>query len=372
MLQIRWLRTGTRRSSGKFDLLIIAIIFLLIFGAFIFVLFQIIGHSEDHVEKVRKTKVIYNESLRWRPEGQMCEASIRNDLANSPGRKSVEYTNLNLDERCLKLIGKMSRLQDLKLTRSTLQDQWLEHLTKLPLRSLGLNSTAITDKAIPLVLSSHPNLECLGIGDTEVTDKGLEGLSTSKTLTRLELNLARNVTDNGIKHVGKMTQLMDLELGESRHLTGKCLSYLKNLKGLRFLNIESMSLTNGDIHGLSSFEHLLNLDVSNCQLKDDDLVEIVKCGSLSTLNLTGNNLTDKGLMSLKKLKNLQLLTMRDSPGLHKQSVEKFRLAMPNCRVEYSPSSKLNERMSRKNVKEELQFLKDEAEIELKKKHNLLP
>jgi hypothetical protein len=289
MLQFMRPTTGTRRSSGKFDLLIIAIIFLLIFGAFIFVLFQIIGHSEEHVETVRKTKVIYNESLRWRPEGQMCEANIRNDLMKFPDRKSAEYTNLNLDEKCLKLIGRMSGLQDLKLTRSTIQSSWLKHLTTLPLRSLGLNSTAITDKAIPIILS-FPNLNGLGIGDTEVTDKGLELLSASKPLRRLELNLARNVTNNGIKHVGKLTQLRELEIGESRHLTGKCLSYLKDLKNLRFLGLDSISLTDDDLSGLSSFERLSVLDISNCQLTDKSLVEIVKCGSLTNLNLSGTNL----------------------------------------------------------------------------------
>lgn len=367
MLQIKRPRMGTRGSSGKFDLLIIAIIFLLIFGAFIFVLFQIIGHSEEHVEKVRKTKVIYNESLRWRPEGQLCEASIRDDLMRSPDRKSAEYTNLNLDEKCMKLIGRMSALQDLKLTRSTVENAWLVHLKNLRLRSLGLNSTAITDKAIPLILSLFPNLNSLGIGDTEVTDKGLELLSASKTINRLELNLARNITNDGIKHVGKITQLRDLEIGESRHLTGECLSYLKDLKNLRFLSLDSMSPTHDDLRCLASFEQLHSLDLSNCQLTDADLVEIVKCGSLTTLNLTGNNFTDKGLMSLEKLKNLILLTIRNSPNLHKQSVKKFRLAMPNCNVVYSPSTKFTEKMSRQSVQEELQFLQNEAEIELKKK-----
>jgi Leucine-rich repeat (LRR) protein len=364
MIKVRRSKITRRKDSGEFDILIIILIALFLVAGLIYVLFQIIGHSEEHVDTVRNTKVIYKESLRWRPDSELCESRIRQDLIKSPNRKKVDYADLNLSEKCLKLIGQMSRVEKLNLSRSTVQDQWLEHLIELPLRWLSLEGNPITDKAIPFILKMK-NLKYLCIGDTELTDKGLEMLAAHRSLKTLVLNSSRCVTDDGIKHVGKMKQLTGIELINPAALTGQCLASFTNLKDLLSLKLENICVAPEDLRYLSGLKNLRDLDLSNCQLTDLSLVEISSIDSLKKLNLTGSAITGKGLMLLTKLSRLSALTVMDCPDLDEKALAKFRLAMPQCFVEHSVASALSEKMSGADLKKGVEFLEEEVSRELK-------
>lgn len=353
----------TRRCSGRFDILIIAIIALLIVGALIFVLLRIIGHSEEHVEKVRKTKINYEESLRWRSDNGLGEGRIRSDLEQNPDRIKVNYADLTLNENCLELIGRMQRLQELKLTRSTVKSSWLKHITNLPLRILGLNGTQITDKSIRYFLMI-PTLDKLEIGDTEITDEGLKKLAKSRSIRYLSLSVGRRITNDGIKNISKMPQLMSLQLDDSIGVDGKCLAYIPDMQNLRFLNLENLKLTKEDLEHLASAK-LSSLNLSNCQLDDPCLEPLTKISTLRALNLAGNNFTDKGLISLSKLPLTQL-TVKACPGVTDSGVEKLKAAIPGCKILYANRTKFDEKMSKPGVKQELQLLENEAQNELKK------
>jgi hypothetical protein len=244
-----------RSRSGKIDILIviIAIVALLIVGALIFVLLQLMGQSEEHVEKVRKTKVPYKESLRWRSENELGESRIRRDLEQDPNRLTLDYGDTNLDESCLKMIGRMSRLQELRLTRSTVKSSWLAHITGLPLQNLALHGTPIGDKAVRYILMI-PTLNRLEIGDTNVSDQGLKQLSESRSIRYLGLSVGRRITNDGIKYVGKMPQLVSLELDDSAVVDGKCLAYLTGLTNLGNINLESVNVKAEDFRPLASLK----------------------------------------------------------------------------------------------------------------------
>lgn len=368
MLPVIQSKTGTRDESGKLDILIIAIVCLVLVAALIFVAFNIIGHSEEHVEKVRKTKIKYRESLRWRADSKLAESRIRKDLNITPNSKSVKYTDLDVDENCLKLIGRMSGVQELKLTRSTVQDPWLAHLAKLPLRSFNLHGCPVTDEAIPYILE-FKHLNQLSIGDTELTDKGLEELSSSKSITGLELNMGRCLTNDGIKHLAKMTQLTQLDLSSSKNLTGECLANLKDIKGLFHLTLEDIPIEAKDLVPITSLKHLGVLDLTNCRLTDQALFEVSKVKSLFNLDLTGSNFTDKGVKSLAKLINLRHLTIKECPNVDDEAITYIKAALPNCRVKYSRSGSLSEKLSREDIKQQVQFLESEVRSELEKSKN---
>lgn len=368
MTRVRRLIKGDRKNSGRMDILAIALISLILVGGLIFVLLRIIGHSEEHVDKVRKTKVKYKEALRWRPDSKFTENRIRADFAQSSGRREADYGSFDLSEKSMKLIGKMSRLKSLNLTRATLKDEWLAYLTSIPLHRLTLHGTPITDKAVPYLLMMK-QLEFLTIGDTELTDKGLEELSSSKSIKSLEINMGRCLTNDGIKHLGKMLQLEHLEISVSKTLTGKFLAYLTDLKNMQYLCLENIQVKPEDLAYLSSFKRLGVLDLSNCNLTDKDIHEIAKITSLTYLNVTGSNFTDKGLRKLSKLKRLTHLTMKDCPNVDQAAVENLEAALPQCQIKYSQATSLSKKLGREDVKMELNFLKFEARKELEKSKN---
>ncbi|MGD9682673.1 MAG: hypothetical protein AB7W16_15905 [Candidatus Obscuribacterales bacterium] len=357
-------KVSSRSRSGRLDIVIIAVVSLLIVAGLIYVIFQIIGHSEQHVDAVRKTRVNYDESLDWRPDAKLSEQRIRDDLARHPSQKKADYSELEVNENCMKLIGRMSRLQELKMTRATIKDPWLRYLAPLPLRSLGLHGTPLTDKGVPYLLK----LQCLThliIGDTDVTDDGLELLSQSPTISNLEINLGRCITNNGIKHLGKMTRLTILDIGNSPKIDGRCLRYLKDLQNLSHLNIEAIPVKPEDLRALSDLP-LVALDLGNSRITDACVPELAKIKTLNILSLTGSDFSGESIAELARLKNLRHLSLKNCPNVNEKSVQKLQAMMPNCNVKYSQMTALSEKMERAEMKQEVQFLESEVKKEMDK------
>ncbi|MCA9803952.1 MAG: hypothetical protein KC777_18405 [Cyanobacteria bacterium HKST-UBA02] len=357
-------KISTRSRSGRLDIVIIAVVSLLIVAGLIYVIFQIIGHSEQHVDAVRKTKVNYDESLDWRPDAKLSEKRIRDDLARHPSQKKADYSELEVNENCMKLIGRMSKLRELKMTRATIKDPWLRYLAPLPVRSLGLHGTPLTDKGVPHLLK----LQCLThliIGDTDVTDEGLELLSQSPTINNLEINLGRCITNNGIKHLGKMTRLTILDIGNSPKVDGRCLRYLKDLKNLSHLNIEAIPVKPEDLSVLSDLP-LVALDVGNSRISDACVPELAKIKTLTILSLTGSDFSGESIKALARLKNLRHLSLKNCPNVDEKSVQKLQAMMPDCNVKYSQMTALTEKIKRVEMKQEVQFLESEVKKEMDK------
>ncbi len=374
MSKFRRLRSVRRSKTGRFDLVVIAIVALLIVGGLIFVILQIVGHSEEHVEKVRNTKVIYNESLRWRSDSDLSETRISNDLNKSPNQKSADYGDLSLSENSLRSIGQMANLKSLKIDRSTFKNEWLEYLTNLKhLKFLSVEGSSISDKGIPFILQM-PRLKHLSIGDSDVTDEGLEKLSAHSGLTHLCLNGDRTVTNDGIKHIKKFKDLLSLELNNPTALDGKCLTNLVDMDKLIRLNAQGMKISADDLKTLPTLKNLASLDVSNCNLTDQALGEISKIDSLVNLNLSGNPITAAGLKPITKMKKLNALELEDCRQISNQEFLSIQSAMPNCEVLHSRSSSLTDRLSKrlseKDLKQKVDFLETEVQKELMNSNKL--
>lgn len=347
-----------RQRSGRLDILIIAVVALLLVAGMIYVVLQLVGHSEEHVDKVRKTKVAYEESLRWRSENGLGESRIRHDLEQNPNRLKASYPDSALNANCLEMIGRMRRLQELKLTRSTVKSSWLSHITSLPLISLGLSGTPITDKAIKHILKIR-SLQSLEIGDTEITDEGLKMLSASGSIQNLSLSVGRRITNDGIKYVSKMPQLRVLELDDAVSLDGKCLAYLRESKHLQYLNLENMKLTREDLQHLTALKHLLLLDLTNCQLDDESFEPITEILTLRVLDIAGNEISDKSLIALSKIPLVRVV-LKGCPNVTEGGIAKLQAALPKCKLVYAARTKFAEKMTRAGVNQELKLLEDEA------------
>ena len=88
-------KRNKRDPKGKKDLVIMCVIAVILIFALAYVLINIVRQSEKHVEKVRNTKVQYEESLSWRPDKSLCEKRILKDLMKIRIKRKEPIPGLN-------------------------------------------------------------------------------------------------------------------------------------------------------------------------------------------------------------------------------------------------------------------------------------
>ena len=107
-------------------------------------------------------------------------------------------TGLRETDELMDDIGRLTRLEELSLWRTDVDDAGLIHLAGLTgLKTLVLNHTHVTDAGL-VHLRSLGNLQSLDLGDTEVGDAGLENLTRLRKLREL-IMLDTRVTAEGAK-----------------------------------------------------------------------------------------------------------------------------------------------------------------------------
>ena len=184
-------------------------------------------------------------------------------------------------------------------------------------------------------------IKCVGINDSH-----LEFLSRFENLTDLDLSWNRGIRGSGIWHLGKLKQLSSLDLRHCHKLGDFCdeneknislLSLLPNLEELGFdYNIikslgdldelkrlkvnasefeDPMGLKRKDAKEMKKWESwpIVGLDVSHCDISDEELRGISNFQKLTELDLSGNDhFTDAGIAHIAKLSNLRKINLSNT------------------------------------------------------------
>lgn len=117
----------------------------------------------------------------------------------------------SVDDDTLKMLGRLTQLQTLRLSGSSITDTGLEHLATLSdLRILGLSSTGISDSGVKHIAKLE-KLEQLWLGYTNVTDTGVAELANMPALFNLHLDHT-TVTDTSIDHLLQIPKLWHVDL----------------------------------------------------------------------------------------------------------------------------------------------------------------
>jgi len=97
-----------------------------------------------------------------------------------------------LTDAGLKYVGKLTNLKNLSLGFTRISDSGIKYLVKLPLESLSLCSTDITDGALDHI-ARIKTLRYLNLSETNITDEGIQKLRSLRDLNDLHLmeHLAR-------------------------------------------------------------------------------------------------------------------------------------------------------------------------------------
>lgn len=243
---------------------------------------------------------------------------------------------------------KIAGLKNMEATDESLEEYKNDTTTNY----LNLSGGIITDKGLDKIL--HLPLISLNVSATKITDVGLKKLATIKTLKTLtatdnpqlspksysylrklpELKIlsvtANDINATGLKNICTNKSLTFLSISRNKNLGDTALNELSKLPKLNTLYAASIPLTRKGVKAIARLKTLTHLKLVGASITDDDMVEIAKLKLLSNLNLSNTKITDKGLKSLVRSKNLRSLRIVDCKNITKQGKFKLMQALPKC------------------------------------------
>ena len=191
------------------DFAILAVIAIVIIGAFILLTFKLIDQEDLHVRNVEKVKM--RESFSYDEIGSdEAEKSVAALLGKSGRRKEGDFSTLNLTDELMKKVATIKEMEKLDVGHTKITDKSLEYMSELPLRELDLSADAITDAGLSY-LAKIPTLKKLTITETGITDAGI---ATIARLPRLHVLIAAatKITDKGVSSLVSVPGLERLDV----------------------------------------------------------------------------------------------------------------------------------------------------------------
>ena len=225
--------------------------------------------------------------------------------------RAIDLRNTNVTDAGIAHLTGLKKLADVQLEYSKVTDAAVEHLRGLPLKSLNLNYTAVTDGCMPAI-GTMTTLESLQMEVARITDVGMAELSKLTHLKRFGCRQA-NIGVDGIKHLSGLKELTRLELREST-IDDSCLEIISQMPNLTFLDISECKVLKGKTIGeLGKLTSLTNLEMSEIKkLKDDNFQSLATLTNLTVLDVSATRITDAAVPTLLKLQRLERLSVAGS------------------------------------------------------------
>jgi hypothetical protein len=149
--------------------------------------------------------------------------------------RALNLADLKIRGGCLDNLVGMRMLDELNLTNTQVQDVGLGSLKGLPISSLFL-------------------------GNTKITDVGLREVCNVQSLEEIELNNNAGITDQGIQ-------------------------FLANLPALRSVDLSYTSITENTLGLLCRNAVLANLDIAGVHISEAGIASLMKCANLRRLRI---------------------------------------------------------------------------------------
>lgn len=163
-----------------------------------------------------------------------------------------------------------------------------------------------------------------------------------ENIREIRLGASDHITDRGLKYLAQFEKLEEFSVASLDNTTARGWQVFGKLRNLRKLDLQSMpSIDDSTAKILAGLANLVELNLNLCpNLTDVAAHELSRLEKLEYLGLNMANLTDngiKGLTQLKRLKSLDLTTLRLTSRLTNQSIEYLselqnleNISMPKC------------------------------------------
>lgn len=242
--------------------------------------------------------------------------------------RKVSSNGRDIQNQSLFYVSELKDLTTLDLSRSkSINDTGLAYLKNMPLISLSLSDTAVTDHGLATI-ATLKLLKTLDLSITKVTANGLGQLASCRNLQTLDLHQTKlgNSSIDGLKNLNNLEVLV---LGETG-VGDSALGALSNMKMLNALFLNDSLITNAGLSKLSSLENLRMLDLSGTKIDKQGLKQLAKLPNLKDLRLKDVKLGNDAVAELCKFKsNLEKLDLTNT-GIARSAIGPFQEKNPLC------------------------------------------
>lgn len=234
---------------------------------------------------------------------------VVSELSRIPHLQTLKLDGTQLTGGAAVGLGSMQELTDLSLIGTSVDDQVVASLTTLPLRSLDLSKTAITDASLASIQKIE-TLESLIVSFCRVTGAGFKGFNKS--------NL-------------KVLHVAETPFGIDGFVA------IRGMKSLETLNVYSAGLVqHKSVNVFRTFPNLKILYAGRNGITDAGMTVFFKGHkTLEELHLAYNKgITDNGLAALIGVKTLKLLEV-SSTSCGAAGAKALKQKLPECTIRTS-------------------------------------
>jgi hypothetical protein len=253
-------------------------------------------------------------SARW--DGDFTNAHM-NDIAAMPGLNDIWIQAEGLTDEGLKPLARMSNLKLLMIGGNFTSDG-LESISELT----GLTWLAIDKpRGVPSKIDDRgmqrlkklTNLERLFLTGPDISDDGLVVLQDMTKLEQISITHGSRVTGTGFARLDKLKSLSSIEL-EGTPIDDRGLESFPVFPSLWRLTL-GKNIRGPGLKSLGKHPKLERVDLQECELTPSAIEDLANSNAtMSSLEIPEGVVPDSGLAPLRRLKNLQAVTMIDRNG----------------------------------------------------------
>ena len=197
----------------------------------------------------------------------------------------------------------------------------------IKIRLLRIGGTKITNRSLG-VISQMSRLEDLMIFDSPLNEEGLQKIRGLTELQHLSLVACPNFTGKGLEHLAGLGKLRWIELWKVTMRDGEGLSRLDHVGELW---IRQSRIEPGVLAHAAKMKNLKSLSLVQSTMDDESLAELKDARQLERIAFTGASVSDKGMIHLYDLKQLQQITVAMSK-VSEEGARKLRKQLPNTTI----------------------------------------
>lgn len=239
-------------------------------------------------------------------------------------RLLASYTEIT--DEALRHIGQLKELENLDIDGcQAVTSDGLKYICDLPnLRSVHLKHIRNLDDRVAPYLSKMKKLERVLLESTAVGDETLKAIE-NLPISEIILGDCNNVTDRGLESVARLRDIFVIDIG-SKHVTDEGFAKLAN----RFDNVVRVRLDGctkiGDRTAAlvaRRYPHLVELHLSGSCITAAGIKEVAKLSELRELRLASLELKDEDLLPLLKMPRLKILDLTDDRFITDKTAKAF-------------------------------------------------
>lgn len=180
------------------------------------------------------------------------------------------------------------------------------------------------------------NLQEIRLSNDKITDKALEYLADCKYLETIELEHTA-ITDEGIRTICKMDNIESLGLSQCDNLTPEALRLIgARFPDIRHLQIAKMKLAPGQFAKyMKNASNLASVNLLGVPINDEDMSVIGRQKDLDAVTIGGAHVTDSSLANLFDKKRLVNVAFFKCPNLTVDGINELAKRNPHIRNLFS-------------------------------------